>query len=194
MEQHADSSEPHKHILDDGERIEGSAEHLSDAAYLLARRKRTLLPAEESVVEQQPDAAAADGIDSPVSSALATIKASGRLFLRNLPFAASIDDVTNLFQPFGSVTAVSFPRSVPNSSLNAGLGYVTFEDPECAVAAYQTVDGQPFMGRLLHVLPAVELKPQRPQQGPFDRPLSTNGKRSNALYLNVSVEAIKGVC
>lgn len=39
-----------------------------------------------------------------------------------------------------------------------GLGYVTFADPENAVAAFETLDRKSFQGRLLHVLPAVDRK------------------------------------
>lgn len=39
-----------------------------------------------------------------------------------------------------------------------GMGYVTFADPQNAVAAYDALDKKSFQGRLLHILPAVDRK------------------------------------
>lgn len=46
----------------------------------------------------------------------------------------------------------------PVTKTPKGLGYVTFADPEKAVAAYEALDKKSFQGRLLHVLAAVDRK------------------------------------
>lgn len=38
------------------------------------------------------------------------------------------------------------------------MAYVTFAQPTCALAAYETLDRKAFQGRLLHVLAAVDRK------------------------------------
>ena len=87
-----------------------------------------------------------------------TIADSGRLFLRNLSFTVTEDNLTEAFEKFGPLTEVTIPLD-KNTNRPTGLGFVTFMLPEHAVKAYESLDGQVFQGRLLHILPA------RPRQG-----------------------------
>ena len=87
-----------------------------------------------------------------------TIADSGRLFLRNLSFTVSEDDLTEVFERYGPLTEVTVPLD-KTTNRPTGLGFVTFMLPEHAVKAYEAMDGQVFQGRLLHILPA------RPRQG-----------------------------
>ena len=87
-----------------------------------------------------------------------TIADSGRLFLRNLSFTATEDDLTEAFEKFGPLTEVTIPLD-KTSGRATGLGFITFVLPEHAVKAYESLDGQVFQGRLLHILPA------RPRHG-----------------------------
>ncbi|EKM52462.1 uncharacterized protein PHACADRAFT_126290 [Phanerochaete carnosa HHB-10118-sp] len=94
---------------------------------------------------------------SPEDEAKSTILRTGRLFLRNLAFTCTEDELLGLFQPFGEVSQTHIPLdSITKTS--KGLGYVTFADPEKAVIAYETLDKMSFQGRLLHVLPAINRK------------------------------------
>ena len=87
-----------------------------------------------------------------------TIADSGRLFLRNLSYTVTEDSLTETFEKFGPLTEVTIPLD-RNTNRPTGLGFVTFMLPEHAVKAYESLDGQVFQGRLLHVLPA------RPRHG-----------------------------
>ena len=87
-----------------------------------------------------------------------TIADSGRLFLRNLSYTVSEEDLTEAFEKYGPLTEVTIPLD-KNTNRPVGLGFVTFMLPEHAVKAYESLDGQVFQGRLLHILPA------RPRQG-----------------------------
>ncbi|QDS70933.1 hypothetical protein FKW77_006772 [Venturia effusa] len=81
------------------------------------------------------------------------IRLSKRLFLRNLAYSITEDDVRAGFAPFGGLEEVHVPM---DSSKKAGKGfaYILFTNAENAITAYKTMDGSIFQGRLLHVLPA----------------------------------------
>jgi multiple RNA-binding domain-containing protein 1 len=80
---------------------------------------------------------------------------SGRIFVRNLAYSCTEDELEALMTPFGPVSEVLIPldRSTKKSK---AIGFVTFLMPEHAIAAYQALDGQPFQGRLLHLIPSEE--------------------------------------
>ena len=81
-----------------------------------------------------------------------------------------------------------------------GLAYVSFAKPENALAAYEALDGNPFQGRLLHVLAAVDRKSKfQVEEGEGKKKTlkeeraakrkATAGKEFNwsMLYMNVGV-------
>ena len=78
---------------------------------------------------------------------------SGRLFIRNLAYTCTEEDLTSLFGKFGPLTEVSLPLDSESNKV-IGYAFVTFMFPEHAVKAYQDCDGTIYQGRLLHVLPA----------------------------------------
>ncbi|KAF2666791.1 putative pre-rRNA processing protein Mrd1 [Microthyrium microscopicum] len=94
------------------------------------------------------------------------IRQSGRLFLRNLSFKITEDELREGFSQFGDLEEghpmllayevnsgkVHVPSDKTGSS--KGIAFLLFDDPESAVAAYQTLDGKTFQGRLIHILPA----------------------------------------
>ncbi|ETS60854.1 hypothetical protein PaG_04771 [Moesziomyces aphidis] len=82
------------------------------------------------------------------------IMESGRLFVRNLPFTATDDDIESFFESFGTVKQVHIPLD-KQTKASKGLAFVSFSDPAHALAAYRAKDGSTFQGRLLHLLPAV---------------------------------------
>eukprot|EP00941_MAST-03F_sp_MAST-3F-sp1_P003076 g3076.t1 len=77
---------------------------------------------------------------------------TGRLFVRNLPYSATEDNVNDHFEQFGQISDVRLPKDDSNQS--KGYGFVTFLFPEDAVRALGSTDGKIFMGRILHVMPA----------------------------------------
>ncbi|KAI0009419.1 RNA-binding domain-containing protein [Xylariaceae sp. FL0662B] len=82
---------------------------------------------------------------------LESIRKTSRLFVRNLPYSATEDDIKSYFERYGSVEEVHVPTD--SSSNNRGMGFVLFASPDDAVNAFQA-DHSAFQGRILHVLPA----------------------------------------
>ena len=78
---------------------------------------------------------------------------SGRIFIRNLPYSATEDDISVLFSKFGPLSETTVPVD-KNTRKYKGFAFVTFMMPEHAVKAFSELDGSTFMGRLLHLLPA----------------------------------------
>ncbi|XP_045700155.1 probable RNA-binding protein 19 isoform X2 [Phyllostomus hastatus] len=78
---------------------------------------------------------------------------SGRLFVRNLPYTSTEEDLERLFSRFGPLSELHCPIDSLTKKPK-GFAFVTFMIPEHAVRAYAEVDGQVFQGRMLHVLPS----------------------------------------
>ncbi|KAE9368676.1 RNA-binding domain-containing protein [Stipitochalara longipes BDJ] len=94
----------------------------------------------EEVDEEIPDAT------------IEAIKTNGRLFVRNLPYSASEDDLRKHFEPFGPLEEVHLP--VDAKGISKGFLLVQYTNPSAAAEAYHNLDGEAFQGRLLHILPA----------------------------------------
>ncbi|TVY14315.1 Multiple RNA-binding domain-containing protein 1 [Lachnellula arida] len=80
------------------------------------------------------------------------IAANGRLFVRNLPYTATEEELRKHFEQYGTLEEVHLP--VDASGTSKGFVLVQYTDPATAAEAYHNLDGEPFQGRLLHVLPA----------------------------------------
>ncbi|CAG9786817.1 unnamed protein product [Diatraea saccharalis] len=82
-----------------------------------------------------------------------SIGESGSIFVRNLPYIISEDELTNLFEKYGPIAELNMPL---DQILRQPKGFatVTFVMPEHAVKAYTELDGTVFCGRMLHLLPA----------------------------------------
>eukprot|EP00817_Percolomonadidae_sp_ATCC50343_P003514 CAMPEP_0117428622 /NCGR_PEP_ID=MMETSP0758-20121206/8289_1 /TAXON_ID=63605 /ORGANISM="Percolomonas cosmopolitus, Strain AE-1 (ATCC 50343)" /LENGTH=764 /DNA_ID=CAMNT_0005215081 /DNA_START=213 /DNA_END=2506 /DNA_ORIENTATION=- len=83
----------------------------------------------------------------------ADITQTGRLFLRNLNYLATEDDIFQLMSEFGEVTEVYRPID-HTTRKSLGFAFVTFMFSEEAQKALNSLNGTFFQGRLLHVLPA----------------------------------------
>jgi multiple RNA-binding domain-containing protein 1 len=81
-----------------------------------------------------------------------TIGATGRLFLRNLSYSITTDDLRGYFGHFGDLSEVTIP--LDSSKRPKGFAYIAFTHPGCAVKAFKAQDNTVFLGRLLHILPA----------------------------------------
>ncbi|TFK26928.1 RNA-binding domain-containing protein [Coprinopsis marcescibilis] len=86
-----------------------------------------------------------------------TIKETARLFVRNLTFSCTEDELSEIFSPFGTISKVHIPVDT-NTKEGKGIAYVTFSSPDDAISAYEGLDKKPFQGRLLHILGAVDRK------------------------------------
>lgn len=77
---------------------------------------------------------------------------TGRLFVRNLAFIATADDLREEFGKYGPVVDVHMPVSQKTGE-SLGTAFILFRNPEDALAARNGLDKMTFKGRLLHVLP-----------------------------------------
>ncbi|CAK9299844.1 unnamed protein product [Gordionus sp. m RMFG-2023] len=82
---------------------------------------------------------------------------SGRIFLRNLPYICTEDDIEKLFSKYGRLIEVNLPLDKLNQRIK-GFGFVTFLLPVQAQEAFLELDGTIFMGRMLHLIPSHEPK------------------------------------
>lgn len=102
---------------------------------------------------------------------------SGRLFVRNLSYTSSEEDLEKLFSAYGPLSELHYP--IDNLTKKPkGFAFVTFMFPEHAVKAYAEVDGQVFQGRMLHVLPST-IKKEASQDA--DTPGSSYKKKKEAM-------------
>lgn len=80
------------------------------------------------------------------------ILSTGRLFVRNLAFVTTSDELSSHFGRFGHIEEVHLPVSQTTGE-PLGTAFILFRDPQDALSAYNTLDKTTFQGRLLHVLP-----------------------------------------
>ncbi|KAI4470082.1 rna binding protein [Holotrichia oblita] len=83
-----------------------------------------------------------------------TIAESGRIFIRNLAYTTTEDNIQELFSKFGPLAEVNLPIDTTTRKFK-GFGIVTFVMPEHAVKAYTELDGSILQGRMLHLLPGM---------------------------------------
>ena len=75
-----------------------------------------------------------------------------RLFVRNLPFTTTEEELHETFSQIASVTSVHIP--IDDTKRNKGYAFINFESHQDAKLAMDTMDGEDFQGRLIHILPA----------------------------------------
>lgn len=78
---------------------------------------------------------------------------TGRLFVRNLPYAATEDELADIFSKFGNVAEVHLVID-KDTKRSKGFAYVLYSAPEAAARALEELDRSIFQGRLLHIMPA----------------------------------------
>ncbi|KAG0222919.1 hypothetical protein BGX31_008794, partial [Mortierella sp. GBA43] len=125
---------------------------------------------------------------------------TGRLFVRNLPYTCTEEELRKLFEKYGPLSEVHMPIT-KDTKKPKGYAYVLYLLPEHAVKAFAALDKKFFQGRLLHILASKE-KPQKKEDeenplGPGGKPLSLKKQRElkkksqagadfnwNSLYMN----------
>ncbi len=134
-------------------------EVMDDAEWLQRRQKASsgVAGVEEVEVLSPSPSAALKPVQIPPANNTASpednqVLTTGRLFLRNLAFVTTSEDLSSLFTPFGSLREVHIPLS-SSTKEPVGTAFILFEDPNNALRAYKQLDGKTFMGRLLHILP-----------------------------------------
>ncbi|KAK1420340.1 hypothetical protein QVD17_21855 [Tagetes erecta] len=96
-----------------------------------------------------------DDVDEPSSSLEDEddVLQTGRLFVRNLPYTATEDDLREHFSKFGNVSQVHLVVD-RDTKRSKGIAYVLYALPESAARALEDLDNSIFQGRLLHIMPA----------------------------------------
>ncbi len=74
-----------------------------------------------------------------------------RIFVGNLLFTSTKEDVQKLFQGFGTVDSVSIRNKSGKNP--RGFGFVEMSDENQALSAIAALEGKDFMGRILNVTP-----------------------------------------
>ncbi|KAN0065554.1 Multiple RNA-binding domain-containing protein 1 [Thecaphora frezii] len=145
---------------------------------------------EEVLRKQEEEQRAAEEAARKEQKIVDEIMESGRLFIRNLPYSATEDEIREFFESFGNVSQVHIPLD-KETKASKGLAFVTFSDPAHALSAYRAKDGSTFQGRLLHLIPAVDKhpKPDAPKtvkQNKHEKRKTEAGKDFNwgMLYMN----------
>ncbi|GFZ43298.1 Multiple RNA-binding domain-containing protein 1 [Saitozyma sp. JCM 24511] len=126
------------------------AEEVDDDAAWLARRRKAALDEEEG--DAVDGDAEVEQITTPTDPDSQLILSTGRLFVRNLAFVTTSDELSSHFGRFGHIEEVHLPVSQTTGE-PLGTAFILFRDPQDALSAYNTLDKTTFQGRLLHVLP-----------------------------------------
>ncbi|XP_015253863.1 PREDICTED: probable RNA-binding protein 19 [Cyprinodon variegatus] len=100
---------------------------------------------------------------------------SGRLFIRNLPYTCTEEELKELFTKHGPLSEILFP--IDNLTKKPkGFAFITYMIPENAVVALAKLDGHIFQGRMLHVLPST-VKKEKSESSESGGPGSSTYKR-----------------
>ncbi len=88
---------------------------------------------------------------------------SKKLFVGNLPWSATSDDLQQLFSQHGNVTSANVITD-KFSGRSKGFGFVEFENDAEADAAAQALNGQDFQGRNIAVSEARPMADRPPRK------------------------------
>ena len=100
---------------------------------------------------EQPELVAVTG-GAPKADGQSLTALEDRLFVRNLPFTTTEEELFETFSQFGTLSSVHIP--VDDTKRNKGYAFITFKSKQDAKLAMDTMDGEDFQGRLIHILPA----------------------------------------
>ncbi|KAF2661887.1 multiple RNA-binding domain-containing protein 1 [Lophiostoma macrostomum CBS 122681] len=109
-------------------------------------------PDDESPQQDYPETVGPDAADSEPSEE-DKIRETGRLYLRNLHFDVSSDDLQGHFSKYGQLEEVHVPVKKSDGK-GKGFAFLQYEDPDQAVEAFRQNDGTILQGRLLHIISA----------------------------------------
>ena len=84
-----------------------------------------------------------------------------KMFVGNLPFVTTEEDLKNLFSQHGTVVAVTIIID-KYTRKSKGFGFVEMETEEQATAAMQNLDGADLNGRNIAVKEALPMTEKRP--------------------------------
>ena len=106
-----------------------------------------------------------------------------RLYLRNIPFEITEDDIRQKFEKYGQINEIHIPINYKTNQ-SFGYAYISYETVESTIMAINKMDGEYFMGRRLHISIAEEKysKPQselKPKFNPKDKSSYKKEKTKN---------------
>jgi RNA recognition motif-containing protein len=84
------------------------------------------------------------------------------IFVGNLAFSATAEDLRQLFEPYGEVEKIQVVTD-RETGRSRGFGFVEMPDSQAAKAAIAGLQGAQFAGRALTVN---EAKPREPRRAP----------------------------
>ncbi len=88
------------------------------------------------------------------------------IYVGNLPFSATEDEISDLFSPHGSVERVKIVTD-RETGRPRGFAFVTMSDDASANAAIAALNGQEFQGRAMRINPAEAREPRTGGGGGF---------------------------
>lgn len=101
-----------------------------------------------------------------------------KLYVGNLSYGATEEDVAGLFATYGQVEEVKLITDRETGRAK-GFGFVTFASEDSAHEAIEAVNGTVFQDRKINV---TEAKPQAPRAGGRDNSRGHSNQRGNARY------------
>ncbi|KAK6637952.1 hypothetical protein RUM44_008375 [Polyplax serrata] len=114
--------------------------------YVTAVRKKNLIYDKELETKWKRENERLEGLEN--------VAESGRIFIRNLPYTATEEELQELFVKYGPISEFIFPID-SFTRKPKGFAIVTFLLPEHACTAFTELDGTIFSGRMLHLLPGM---------------------------------------
>ncbi|XP_014244006.1 probable RNA-binding protein 19 [Cimex lectularius] len=127
-----------------------------------------------------------------------SIAESGRIFVRNLPYTVSEDDLQAAFGKFGQISELVYPVDRTTRE-HKGYALVTYLFPQDAASAFGELDGNVFHGRMLHLLPAKskdDIEEAEDESSNFKKKKMKNLKKQsgfshtwNSLFLDINAVA-----
>ena len=88
-----------------------------------------------------------------------------KIYVANIPFQATGQDITNLFSDYGEVVSVKIITD-KFTGQSRGFGFVEMGSDNDAKNTISELNGKPFMGKTLTL---AEAKPQQPRTGFHER-------------------------
>jgi len=82
------------------------------------------------------------------------IEDTGRLFVRNVAYTCTVQELEEAFKIFGPIADVKMPVDFTTKQ-HKGYAMISFVLPENALKAFSDMDGTVFHGRMLHIIPGM---------------------------------------
>ncbi|KAL9555733.1 hypothetical protein MBANPS3_002230 [Mucor bainieri] len=151
-----------------------------DSMEVDGKEKKSKKTTTTTTTASEPAAAAAtEAEEAPVhtksDNPKELIEDTGRLFVRNLSYACTEQDLRDLFEKYGTLSEVHMPIA-RDTKKSKGYAYILYLLPEHALKAYEALDMKTFQGRLLHIIPAEEKPPAKEEDI-----LGVNGTKLSAV-------------